>query len=196
VPRYPVLLELGKIPAEPRTICRLNERQLQFRFGDFVSMREEIFDSAVLPDKHLRGFFSDSIDAWNVIRRISHETHDLYHSVRRHTEALFHIFGFKHLFFESIIDLDVRSNELKDILITRNDRDVHTFSFCFSGQCSDHIVSLLTFPNEDRDAKRLHHPVDIGDLGNQVPGHGGTVRFVLLEFNVPSRRPLRVKGNC
>ncbi len=141
----------------------------------------------------LRCLLADAGHAGDIVRCVSHETHDLDHPVRRHAEAFFHVPGLVDLVLERVIDLYAGSHELEEVLVTRDDCDFHAARLGIPGERGDHIVGLLAFDHEDRDTERLHQFVDIGDLGDEVSGHGRPVGLVFLVFTMSAGRTLRIE---
>ena len=63
--------------------------------------------------------------------------------VRRYAEPLLDIFRLIDFLLQRVVDLDVRPDELENVLVSGDDGDVHAVRLGFARQRGNHIVCFL-----------------------------------------------------
>ncbi len=129
---------------------------------DFVGMFQNIFERTVLLKQLYRRLFPDSPHSRNVIRRISHQSQDVYELVRLEAELLLETdIGDRIEFLSTIsrtIKADIPAQKLLKILVGRDYHDVGFFALRFPCQSTYDVVRFHTLHLNHRD---IHGPDDL-----------------------------------
>ncbi len=134
---------------------------------DLLRMGEDLLDPPELLDQPERPLRPDPRDAGDVIRDIPHEAENLHDLLRRDAEALLHGGDVVGLVLHRIGHDDVVGDELHQVLVTRDDDDLHPLSRLPAGDRPDDVVGLQPRLFEDRDVQPPDHLFDVGDLGDE-----------------------------
>ena len=89
---------------------------------------------------------------------------------------------------------DAVADELEEVLVSGDDRDLEPRGRRLLGQRADHIVRLVPLGCEDRHAERFACVVNERDLLRQILGHRPAVRFVVGGEVVAERAAGQVEG--
>ena len=87
-----------------------------------------------------------------------------------------------------VVDADARADQLEEVLVDRDDRDLEALGARPHRHRPDHVVRLVAGGGHDRHAHRfarLVHPVD---LFGEIVGHGRAVRLVVGDELIAKRR--------
>ena len=133
-------------------------------------------------------------DAWHaghVVRTISHQSQEIDHPIRRDAHAFHDSFRtdeFRITTATQTIHFDSVGHELHEILIARDEIRFNVFRLGLHRQCPHHIVRLVPFRLNERNAKRFNDLLNDGKLIRQLVRHLLSRRFVRGECLVTKRR--------
>ena len=82
-------------------------------------------------------------------------------------------------FVARVEDADAVADELEEVLVARDDRDLEAGRRRLLRQRADHVVGFVAFGGEDRHAERLARRVHHRDLHRELVGHRRAVGFVV-----------------
>ncbi len=163
--------------------------------SDLPDVLQHPFDGTVLFDQLQCRLGAHSGHPGDVVRCVTHEAEQIGHPVGAYAEAFLDAGGIVGLVLHRVDHDDTARDELHEILVARDDDDVHAFALESAGQGPDHVVSLDAPDLEDGDAVGPDQVLDHAELGLQLIGHRLAVGLVVFEGLIAERGPLGVEDD-
>ncbi len=184
-----------QLPTQPRLLGLLRQQGSRFGRGDVVHMGQQILNGAELCNEFDGRLFADALHARNVVRTVSHQPHDFHHARRLDAEALQALRFPGPLVFHGVEDADLGREELKHVLVARDDDNVVAGLLGLHGQGADEVIRLIAGDAQARNVEGLDHAVNVGNLRLHAFRHGRALGFIVLEGLVAERWPLFIEGH-
>jgi hypothetical protein len=145
------------------------------------SVSQKAIEAAVMRDQIDRALLADARNASHVVARIAHECEYVDDLRRLHAKLLDDpSFIEPRSVLARVVNGDrVVANELKEVLVDRNDRHLVACRGRPRRDRSEHIVGFVARHGEDWDAHRLTRLVDPIDLLDQIVWHLRAVGLVI-----------------
>ena len=156
---------------------------------DLPRIGQQRLERAVRLEQLARALLADAGHALDVVDGVAHERQHVDHLVRRDAELRPHPFGVEPGALVARIEHpDPVADELVEVLVAGDDRDVAAGGPGLLGQRADDVVRLELVVGQNRHAQRLARLVHGGHLRGQVVRHRGPVGLVFRIETGPERR--------
>jgi len=188
-------LHRGQLPGEPCLVRVFGEGLADPLVADLRRVAQHPLDGAVVLDQLQRRLRAHAGHAGDVVGGIPHESQHLGHPVGADAEAFFDACRVVGLVLHRIDHDDPAGDELHEVLVARDDDDLHPFALELPGQGSDHVVGLDARDLQQGDPVGPHEILHHVDLGLQFVGHGLAVGLVGFEGLVAERGPPGVEDD-
>ena len=190
----------GKLAGESCLVSVLNDALLELAFKRIRIFQNSIYGPP-FSDKFFGGLLSDSRNAGNVVRGISHETKDVDHLVGMFNLPEFfqrgEVYDLPFLTLSPRLPHDaVLRNELAEVLV-RSDHECFEAALFLrlAGEGSDDVIGLVTVEFQNGDSEGLTEAFDAGKGRCKIFGHFLPVGFVCRIDLVAGRWCPCVKSN-
>ena len=158
-------------------------------------MSEEVLERSVGRDQLAGALVADAGHPFDVVDRVAHQGHHVDDLLRRDAEFLLHAAGVvPGAFVARIEDADAAADELKEVLVHRDDRDVESRRRRLDRQRADDVVGLVALGGEDRNAERFAGGVHHLDLLRELVRHRRPVGLVVRRQVVAKRAAGEIEG--
>ncbi len=145
----------------------------------FVRVIERILNRAETHNQIARALVADAGSAGDVVDRIALQRQQIGHLAGLHAhERLRRQRIVPDIVLHRVIHVDVFIDELQHVLIARHDDNIEGRRRA-PRQRADHVVRFKPRPLQNRDAQRLNHTPNIGNLFSEVGRHLRPVGLVL-----------------
>ena len=161
--------------------------------GELFGIGDDRLQRAVFGQPFRGGFRSAFFDAFDVVDGVAHQCQKVDDLVGAYAEFFRHTFFIGHAAGHGVGQGDVRSDQLREILVTGGNHHVHAVLGRLHGIGADDIVGFHAGHADDRQTKRLHDGDHRLDLCAQIIGHGGAVGFVLGIQRIAEGRAGRIQ---
>ena len=134
---------------------------------DLADVREDVLERAVRRHELGRRLVADALHARHVVRRVADEREIVGDVVRRDAESLAAVLHADPLLFDArraaasgIEQPHAGAHELLEILVARNDDDVHAGVDALPRQRADDVIGFVAVERENADVERVEELVD------------------------------------
>ena len=214
-----VRIDGDQLDAQPREVRVVLQPLPLLSRLQLIQPSEQGLDVAELLHQRLGRFLPDPRHARHVVHAVPHEAQHVHDVIGRDAEPFFHLRNSDPPVLHGVPQANVRSDELIEVLVGRDDRDVESFGLGLPGERPDEVVGLDPLILDDRDAEGLGHvpavgPLDLDFFGrfgpvglvrgiqlqplgrrSQVEGHGAVRRSLILQ-DLPEHLGVSVDGVC
>ena len=187
-------LERHELPGNARKLGLFDQLLAALWLLDLVRLREKRFQIAVLIDQFGGSLDADALDARHVIGAVAGQRLHLDHLVGADAELLDHVFGADGLVLHAVPQRDAVADELHQVLVRRDDGDVHALLGGLGRVGGDQVVGLVVLHLHGGDVHRLGRLADQRELRDQVLGRIGAVCLV-VGIDVIAERLARLVEN-
>jgi hypothetical protein len=157
-------------------------------------VRDEVLERAVLDDQLARALFADPRYAFDVVDRIAHQREHVDDLLGRHAEFLAHARRVvPRAFVARVEDADAVAHQLEEILVHGDDGDIKPCGRGLHRQRANHIVGLVAFGVQNRDAERFARGVHHRNLDGELVGHRRAVGLVVRDEVVAERAARKIE---
>ena len=157
---------------------------------DFGGVLDGAFDTAVGLDQIARSFVTDTGGAGDIVDRISLEREQVDDLLRRDALHFLDLVGVvEQVALHGVEHVDVVADELRQILVARDNVDVDVAAGGLLGEGTDDVIGLIAVTGENGNVDRLEQAFDVGQLQEQVVGRFVAVGLVVFEDLVSEGRP-------
>ena len=180
-----------QLPAGPRLVGMRQEGLTVFLLRHLGRAREQFIERAVGRDQSVGPFLADARHALHVVDGVAHQRQDVDDLIRRDAELLLDtrrvVPG---ALIARVEDTDAVADELKEVLVSGDDRDTVSFGAGAHGEGPDHVVGLVALVCHDGHAERFARAVHEGNLLGELVRHRRAVGLV-VGGEVVAERPAR-----
>ena len=141
---------------------------------------EQRVERTVRRDQLARTLLADARHPFDVVDAVAHQREHVHDLVGPHAE-LFADAGLvePEPFVARVVDFEAVADELEEVLVARDDRDLEPALARLARQRPDHVVGFVPREGQHRDAERLAGLAHPRHLLGQVGRHRRTVRLVV-----------------
>jgi hypothetical protein len=162
---------------------------------DLGGVRQQGLEVAVLRDQFARPLLADARNAFDVVDGVAHQGEHVDDLPGRHAELLVHRRGVEPgPLFLRVVDLDAVVHQLKEILVSRDDRHLEPGRGGLRRQRADHVVRFIALRGEDGHAHGFARLVHQRDLLREIAGHRRAVGLVVGDDVVAEGRAGEIEG--
>ena len=163
---------------EPGQVCVVVNR-LASLAADLQCMGDDPFQVPVLGQILRGGLLPYPRHPWDVVARVPGKALHVDDSIRAHTHALHHVIGANHAVLHDVENANVGGEQLVEVLVTGDHRDLALRPGQTGGQSADDVVGLDAFDGQVGATPGLGQGLKVGPLFAQLVGHAGPVALVL-----------------
>ncbi len=109
--------------AQPGLIGKHSEFFPDLRLGYFFDVFEEFLERTKRCNQSGSGFQADSRNTGNIVYGVTRQSQEIHKLLWLYPEAVLHLHSAKGLVLHGVKGGDIAANQLKDILVSRNDSD-------------------------------------------------------------------------
>ena len=174
----------GSNPCELLTLSRgigMPEQPLTIAFVlDFGGVLKQVVERAISGDQLAGALVADAGHALDVVDRVAHQREDVDHLLRRHTKLLLDGGGVvPGALVARVEHADAVANELKEVLVERDDDRVEAGVDGLQRQRPDDVVGFIAIRCDDGDAERFACRMHHRDLDGELIGHRRAIGLVI-----------------
>ena len=156
--------------------------------------REQRVEAAELRDQIAGALLADAGNALHVVGRVAHQREHVDHLLRRDAELLLHAFGVEpRPGLTRVEDLDGAADELEEVLVAGDERDLEALRRRLLGQRAHDVVGFVAARRQDRHAEGAARLVDQRHLVDQIGRHRSPRRLVVGGQLTPEARSADVE---
>ncbi len=164
--------------------------------GHLAGAIEKSRQVAELVDELDRSLLADPRHPGHVVDRVALERHHVDHLGRRHAQVFFDQGRVVQLLAAGVEERHVLVHELHQILVGRDQNHLEALGRGLLGERAQNVVGLIVLELEDGNPQRLERAPDVGQLRDQILGHGRPVGLVVLELLAPDGGLGHVPGHA
>jgi hypothetical protein len=157
-----IVADRDQLLGEPRVRALLEECFARPLLRNLGRVGEDLFQRAVAVHELRSRLVADAAHARHVVRRVADEREVVGHERRRYAESLAAVLDAHPLLFDragpaatGVEQPEPGSHELLEVLVARDDDDVHVLLDRLACQRADHVVRLVAGTGEDLNAVRV-----------------------------------------
>ncbi len=166
---------------KPRLVGIFQNRLPPLFLLDLVRTVQKRVEIAVFLKKLCCSLRTDAGNTGDIVDRIAGHRLQVDHLFGQHAPFLDHVRNADLLVLHAVVHVDVRRDELHQILVRGDDRDVSADRFRLPGIGGDDIVSLEALRLDAGQVEGARRLADQAELGYQLIGRRGAVRLVGIE---------------
>ena len=155
---------------------------------------ESVFYAPETLDEFNRALIADTGSAGDVVDRVTAQGHHVDDAIRRHSQDLLNLGSVANqVVLGRVQDTDSFVHQLQHVFIAGDDVDRVRLGGGFFGERADHVVCLVAFGLQNRNAVSLQRSADVRDLLGQIAGHLGAIGLITAVSDLLKGLRLRVK---
>ena len=179
-----IVAQRNQHPRQTRLLGKFDQIVAHFGFFHFRRGGEHAFDVAKFVDQLRRGLRANSGNARDIIRTVAHQPEHIAQLFRPDAEFLFDRGAVHSRIFHRVEHVDpafvIGFDQLHQILVGRDDRDMPALCQCSFGIGGDHIVGLDILFLDQRQRESACGITDHRKLRPQVLGRFRTIGLILV----------------
>ncbi len=149
-----------------------------------IEILQQTVERSELGDQLLGALLADARDAGDAVDRVTPQAHDVDDFLGGQSEGFGRRVAVEHRFAAGVEEVDVLSDELKEVLVGGCEHDVVAGVAGAAGECADDVISLIARGLDDRNPESLAYLADERNLHGEVVRHRFPVLLVVLELLV------------